>query len=43
MNATKKLLIGLVTVTALAVLADTKTMTNSSGESRLEALFKWQN
>lgn len=40
MNKTKKLLIGLVTVAAMQAFADTKTATTSSGESRLEALFK---
>ena len=40
MNRTKKLLIGLVTLAAMPAFADTKTTTTSSGESRLEALFK---
>ena len=40
MNRTKKLLIGLFTVAAMPAFADTKTMTSSSGESPLEALFR---
>ncbi len=40
MNGTKKLLIGLVTVAAVPAFADTKTANTSSGETRLETLFK---
>jgi hypothetical protein len=40
MSRTKKLLIGLTTFAAMPAFADTKTVTTSSGESRLEALFK---
>ena len=40
MNRTKKLLIGLVTFAAMSAFADTKTTTSSSGEERLEELFK---
>ncbi len=40
MNRTKKLLIGLVTVAAMPAFADTKATTSSSGEERLEELFK---
>jgi hypothetical protein len=40
MNGTKNLLIGLVTVAAMPVFAETKTTSISSGEDRLEALFK---
>jgi hypothetical protein len=39
-NTTRKLLVGLVTVAAMPVFADTKATTTSSGESRLEALFR---
>jgi hypothetical protein len=40
MNGTKKLLIGLVIVAATPLFADTKTTNTSSGETRLENLFK---
>jgi len=40
MNGTKKLLIGLVIVAAMPAFADTKTTNTSSGETRLETLFK---
>jgi MerC mercury resistance protein len=40
MNGTKKLLIGLVTVAGMPAFADTETTDTSSGESRLETLFK---
>jgi hypothetical protein len=40
MDSTKKLLLSLITVTAMPAFADTKTTTASSGQSRLEALFK---
>ena len=40
MNITKELLLDQVTVAAMPVFADTKTMIASSGQSRLEALFK---
>jgi hypothetical protein len=40
MNGTKNLLIGLVTVVAMPVFAETKTTSTSSGEDRLEALTR---
>jgi hypothetical protein len=40
MNSIKKLFLGLVIVAAMPAFADTKTTTTSSGQSRLEALFK---
>jgi len=40
MNGTKNLLIGLVTVVAMPVFAETKTTSISSGEDRLEAFTR---
>jgi hypothetical protein len=40
MNGAKKLLLGLVTVATMPAFADTKATTSSSGEERLEKLFK---
>jgi hypothetical protein len=40
MSAIKKLVIGLIMAAASGAFADTKTMTTSSTESHLEALFK---